>query len=298
MPTTMPSTIHRVGAGVALVAILASGTNVAAQSPGRLPDISPGVPVQLSYPQGETDVILRMATGGGYIPFTFLLTQAPEFTLYGDGTVIYRPAADPEGDGFPPFMQATMTPEQVNDLLVYALGPGGLADARPVYDHRQITDMPWTVFTIDTSAADKDVSVYALAMTQPEGPDADDYASFQALGELLSNFGAVVAKGGATDAGVYQPAAYRAALTPSSAADPAAIPWPWPDLTIDDFTTVGDYQDVLVAAITPEQASQVTTVPSGGVPSIPVLAPDGTAYTLSLRPMLPDETLESIAPTF
>ena len=130
----------------------------------------------VSHPTGTTDVVLRMDTAGGLVPLTYGLTQAPEFTLYGDGTVVFRPSADPEGDGFPPFVQATMTAEQMDVLLTYALGPGGLRDARDSYEHRQITDQATTVFSIDADDIDKSVAVYALGRTQPEGEDAAAYA--------------------------------------------------------------------------------------------------------------------------
>ncbi len=243
------------------------------------------------------DVVLRMDTGDGFVPTTYGWTEAPEFTLYGDGTVVFRPAADPEGNGFPPFIQAHMTPEQMTELLAYALGPGGLAQAHEVYNHNQITDMPWTVFTVDTGDVDKSVAVYALSMTQPEGPDASDYESFQALGETLSHFGEQVAKGQYADVRPYQPSEYRAFLTPATGPAADAIPWPWPGLTLADFEPYGDHEGVLIGGLTPEQTAQVTKVPSGGVPAIAILGPDGAPLTLTVRPLLPGEPLDPLAPT-
>ena len=72
----------------------------------------------------------------------------------------------------------------------------------------------------------------------------------------------------------------------------AAIAWPWPDLTLADFQRYGHAEGVLVGGLSPEQAAQVTIVPSGGVPSIPIHAPDGTTVILSLRPLLPGESVD------
>ena len=39
---------------------------------------------------GATDVLLRFDQGGGFVMPAFLATSAPIFTLYGDGTIIFR----------------------------------------------------------------------------------------------------------------------------------------------------------------------------------------------------------------
>jgi hypothetical protein len=249
----------------------------------------------ISHPTGATDVVLRMDTGGGLGPLRYGLTQAPEFTLYGDGTVVFRPSADPEGDGFPPFVQAMMTAEQMDVLLAYALGPGGLRDGRDWYEHRQITDQATTVFSVDADGVDKSVAVYALGWTQPEGEDSAAYAGFQALGVLLANFGEQIAQGHAQDPQSYRPAAYRAFLSPAPDPSVAAIAWPWPDLTLADFQPYGDAEGVIVGGLSPDQAAQVTIVPTGGVPSIPIHASDGATVILSLRPLLPGESVDPAA---
>ena len=67
--------------------------------------------------------------------------------------------------------------------------------------------------------------------------------------------------------------------------------WPWDDLTPADFTADPNDPSVRVAVLTPDQVAKVTAVPSGGVYSIPLQAPDGTFYNLALRPLLPGDTL-------
>jgi len=289
MLPAVPAPSRILCSALAVVAVLVGGALAGAQSPAA--SLVAGV----SHPTGGTDVVLRMDTAGGLIQPTYRLTQAPEFTLYGDGTVIFRPSADPAGDGLPPFVQATMSAEQMNVLLAYALGPGGLRDAREAYEHRQITDQPTTVFSIDADGVDKTVAVYALGATQSDAADAAAYAGFQALGSLLVDFGQQVAQGHAQDPHVYQPAEYRAFLSPAMDPSVVAIAWPWPDLTLDDFQPYAANEGVLVGGLSPEQAAQVTTVPSGGVPSIAIQAPDGTPLTLSLRPLLPGESVDPAA---
>jgi hypothetical protein len=283
----MGSTSRLLGPGLAVAAVLTWTSTAGAQSPAPVFDVS--------HPTGPTDVILRMDTAGGFVPLTYSLTQAPEFTLYGDGTVVFRPSADPEGDGLPPFVQATMTAEQMDVLLAYALGPGGLRGARDFYLHRQITDQATTVFSIDAGGVAKSVAVYALGRTQPEGEDAAAYQGFQALGVLLANFDEQVAQGHAQDPHLYQPTGYRAFLSPATDPTVPAIPWPWPDLTLDDFQPYAPAEGVLIGGLKPEQAAQVATIPSGGVLSVPIQTPDGTTVILSLRPLLPGEPVDPAA---
>ena len=71
-----------------------------------------------------------MESGGGFVPMEFLLTQAPQFTLYGDGTVIYKPtdtrASDPMGgQGMLPYQVGHLDEDGVQALLRFALGEGG-----------------------------------------------------------------------------------------------------------------------------------------------------------------------------
>ena len=258
-----------------------------AQSP------STGALGAIDHPTGPTDVVLSLETGGGFVPFGYFMTQAPTFVLYGDNSVIFRPSVDPEGTGFPPFVKATLSPEQVDALLTYALSVGRLADADAHYVEMSVSDAPTTVFTVNAGGVDKTVSVYALDIGEHTGPDAAMYSAFQDLAALLSTFETQVEKGQVLTAEPYQVESYRAVLSPSDLAQPDLIDWPFPDLTPADFEPMADNPNFLLGALTPEQLSAVTTVPSGGSPGIGVRSPDGTAaYTLQWRPLLPGEELQ------
>src|SRR5688572_4070572 len=101
-------------------------------SPGAtpLPTAIPASPSPVAgaieHPTGPAEVVLRMDQGGGHMIFGFALTQAPTFTLYGDGTFLLRPIEDPDrtefSQGFPRFLQGRMTEEYVQALLGLALG--------------------------------------------------------------------------------------------------------------------------------------------------------------------------------
>lgn len=282
----------------------AGGTSVD-QSGQPTPSSSPSVTVaptptaeptggtgEIDHPTEPTAIVLRMEEGGGFVPIEFNVTSTPQFTLYGDGTVIYRPAEQAQGGlGFPgpltPLQRATMTPAQVDELLRFALTQGRLADARAQYEDNTIADAPTTTFSIDAGGITKSVAVYALGIDNPQQQDRPERAGFLTLAEALRNFGAQVERGNATDAGRYEPESYRAILVESQPQG-ELLEWPWDDLTLDDFSADEEFSP-LNAIITKEQALVVHEEPFGGLMGILVEAPDGTPYSLNLRPLLPEE---------
>jgi len=70
-------------------------------SPGATPGVSPTPAVTagptvgaIDHKTGATDVILRLDEGGGFVPIDFLASQAPSFTLYGDGVIVFQPKVE------------------------------------------------------------------------------------------------------------------------------------------------------------------------------------------------------------
>ena len=118
--------------------------------------------------------------------------------------------------------------QQVEELLAFALGPGGLRDAKEQYYDPTVMDAPFTVFDIDVPGLTKQVSVYALGINE-QAPDAADRARLADLAEVLGSFDAQVAAGKATPEGDYHPDRYRGILTPASqSSSQPARPWPFP----------------------------------------------------------------------
>jgi hypothetical protein len=270
----------------------------ATPTPGGSPGSTPS-PTPTPAPSGAvghstdpTALILRAEQAGGFVPPGFFVTRTPQFSLYGDGTVIYQPPADPnaaESPGPPPLARAWLNGEQMDALLVFALNAGRLVDAMPQYLNPRVADAPSTVFRIATTPASKTVEVQALGLApDPTDPDAPVLAALGRLWDLLSNFGDQVRRGNATDAGLYVPAAYRGILG-AGVAPGQGIDWPWTDLTPDDFKASGA-TGLGLTVLTPAQASVLSASPWGGLYATPVFGPDRTPYTIALRPLLPDET--------
>ena len=123
-------------------------------------------------------MILRLEEGGGFVPIDFLASQAPSFTLYGDGVIVFQPKVEtfsqPDASGVVhgvPWRTAKLDEGQIQELLEFALGPGALGTARDSYFEPRIADAPNTIFTIDAGGVDKSVVISALS-DQAEGADA------------------------------------------------------------------------------------------------------------------------------
>ncbi len=240
--------------------------------------------------------MLRVEWGGGFVPPNTIVTDAPQFTLYGDGTAVFQPLPNNNGTDFnapkPPFLTGHMSEEAIQELLSYALNEGGLAGAKTNYDYPGIADAGTTMFWINAGDVDKTVSVYALYEGTNDGPDQTDREALYKLQTRLTNF-ETEARAGATDSVTkYDPSAYKVVLFDNMGGGPAdgvePIAWPWSDVQPSDFVKP-DESAWAMLSMSRDQVAKLTTVPNGGQLSIWVKAPDGSLVSFALRPWLPEE---------
>lgn len=272
----------------------ASPPTPASSTPSSAPSATP--PAGIEHATGSSDILLRYENGGGFVAPGFLATETPLFTLYGDGIVVFRnPAIDmPQAVGsvFPqnPLRTAKLSEDQIQDLLEFALGQGGLGVARANYENGMVADAPTATFTVNAGGLQKTVTVYALGMDVDPANSADGpaRAAFQRLADRLTDFD----QGGTIATDVYQPTAYRGILMDGQPA-PDSIAWPWTDLQPKDFAFPADQNAFQLGThvLTPAQVTATGVKdPEGGFQGLAVTSPDGTkVYNLSLRPLLPDE---------
>jgi hypothetical protein len=245
---------------------------------------------QISHPTGGADLVLQMEQGGGLMGWGFFITQAPSFSLYGDGTVIIQPSGAATrlvGAGLPPFRQARMSEEQVQALLRFALGQGRLLGARASYGQMGCADCGSTVFKINAADISKTISIDALGMAEVPA-DSADRAGFMALAETLGGFEARMDAGEMGEVTTYDPPVYRVVMLEAQPGQGEPIAWPWTDVAWEDFASV-EQGFQLEAVLTLEQVAQVVEVPSGGHNGIIVEAPNDKLWSLGVRPLLPDE---------
>jgi hypothetical protein len=263
-------------------------------SPAPSSSASPGAFGDIEHATGSTDVLLRYDQGGGFVMPSFLATKAPIFTLYGDGTVIFRNPADasppPIGNVFRQgmFRTAHLSEEQIQETLAMAIGEGRLGIAKRDYGSALVADASTALFTVNAGTLRKTVSVYALGIDTPDMADAIPRAAFQTLAERLAGFD----QDGSIKTDAYVPSKYRAILMDGGPGDPAAKPWPWKDVAPADFAVPADpnASQFPVHVLTAKQAAALGVEhPEGGFQGVTLVGPKGAFYSLSLRPLLPDE---------
>jgi hypothetical protein len=270
-----------------------SVTSGPSASPSTAPSTSPsepsGAPSGSPVPIGKVDhptdpnaVVLRVDHAGGFINPDVLLLGAPPFTLYGDNSVVFRPTTDPTGTGLPPFKRAQLSVDQVDALLTNALVRDHLKDAEEAYPGNP--DAGSTILSIDAGGVKKQVTFSASGPGTI--PTTDVLKGLSNLANTLTDFESQVKAGKVLSVETYQPPMYRAILRQGTSEKPTV--WPWTDLAIADFSASPD-NGQLMGELTAAQAAKVIAVPSGGALDVGLLAPNGTAYLLSLRPVLPGE---------
>lgn len=238
-------------------------------------------PDQIQHPTGPTDVVLRVGLEGGFVMMESLMGRVPLFTLYGDGRVLLVPVeADLDPIAAPVLREVRLPEAEVQELLAFALGDGGLAAAREDYAGMTI-DAPSTVFEINTGEVAKRVVVNGLSEDPAQGPDAAAYRTFANLLSTLRAIPTAADHEAAGDVAVL-------AQTELGPGAPAAAPWPWADLAPADFVQPADGSAVPFPThvLTPEQRAAA----GAGTGPLNLEGPDGKTYVVVIRPGLPEET--------
>jgi hypothetical protein len=255
---------------------------------------------RIDHPTGATTVILRLDEGGGLVPAGFFVTEAPAFSLYGDGTAIFRDPAAPPPPAIgsvvrgAPFQVVRLSEDEVQALLAFALGPGSLGIAREQYQ-LPVADAPTTTFTIVAGGRTRTVSVNGLSVGAPAGSDAAVLEALRSVRERLMGFGATV-----TGETAWLPDRYRGILMePYGDGDQPGSPiaWPWASILPTDFTTPSDPNAPRQWPTRVMTTAEVAALGVGGLEGgaqgfllrRPQGSPGGMPYEFAVRPLLPDE---------
>lgn len=282
------------------VALLAAacGSAGSASPPGSSAASAPPTSGGVDHPTGGTDVVLQLEEGGGFVPIEFRAGQAPVFTLFGDGRVVFQPAVtsfpEPGPDGVirnVRWRTAQLDTAQIEELLTFALGQGGLGAARDNYGNDMVADASTSVFTVNAGGLKKTVSVYALGIEDSNATDLIARRAFKTLADRLRDFD----RAGTIATDVYLPDDFRAVLVEREG-DPQAKPmaWPWPDLKLSDFkadingTGAEQFPHRTITAVDVLELG-LGDLP-GGAQGVTLTGPDSKVYSLVLRPLLPHET--------
>jgi hypothetical protein len=257
-------------------------------TPTTGPTPSPSAPTGFEHPTGARDIVLRFEESGGFVPIEFNATYAPSFTLYGDGTLVFKDpnATPPESNDTVvravPFMIVRLDEASIQALLEQALGPGGLAIATGPYDGGMVADIPTSTSTLSVGGKTEQVSVTGLSPDM-HPQNAAIVKQLAAFAEMLRTFGDKIA-----GEQPYIPAAYRGVLIEVDQPFGPVVAWPWTDITPDDFAG-GENELFKTRAMTPAEVEALGIDGiAGGMTGVSVQS-EGQVYTFSLRPLLPDE---------
>jgi hypothetical protein len=258
---------------------------------------SPTIEGAIAHPTGADEIVLRMEDAGGFTPPEWQAARLPYFTLYGDGRVVYQqttaevPARSDNVFVGVPLRTGVLDEQQIQDLLAYALGEGGLAIAKPEYHNNMVADAPTTTFTVSAEGDTKTVSVNALGFEGQPGPDSAVLAQLAELGERLRDFD----QGGSYPSDPYLAPAYRGVILEQQGVQGVTVrDWPWDDLEPSDFAMPADADALQMGThtLTPEQAAAVGVegFENGVASGVYLRAEDGAVYSLVIRPLLPADT--------
>jgi hypothetical protein len=285
---------------VSLAFVAAACGSAASPAPSGPPNLTPPPSIEgVDHPTGATDVVLQLEEGGGFVPMEFAASQAPQFTLYGDGRVVFQPTVDvfpePGPDGIIrgiPWRTAQLDAAQIEELLTFALGQGGLGAARDNYGNDMVADAGTSIFTVNAGGLNKTVSVYALGFDDANAADQIPRRAFKLLADRLRDFD----RRGTIATDPYVPTGYRGVLLEREG-EPQAKPiaWPWPTLKVSDFKADINAAGALQFPHRTMTADEVAALKldniQGGIQGITIAGPDGKTYTFVLRPLLPQETV-------
>lgn len=278
------------------VAAVMAGCAKATTAPGSGSPSSGGI----AHASGAGDLVLQVGNEGGFIAPSFTLTQIPQFSLFGDGSIL-TPGVEPAiypGSALPSIQRQVVAEAGIQAILQAAID-AGLKDG---IDHTDLggtgmADASTTVFTFVADGVTHTVKVYALGglSARPDGMSQAEFNARKALQDFLGSLGTLQTWLPAGSVGASQPfdaTGSRLLVSdyqPDAQLKEPAKAWPLgtPLASFGDSTSImgtrcgvvsgQDWTATLLPLVS--NANQLTPWTSGG-----------QRYAISFRPLLPNET--------
>ena len=149
----------------------------------------------IEHPTGADQLILRVETGGGFTAPEYQLRLIPEFSLYGDGSLI---TPGPQIEIYPPPALPSVQTQPISEdgvqAILQAAIDAGVDTDQDMTDmgSTMIADAPTTTFTITVNGVTNSFGVYALGIldgNRPEGMSKEEYDARQALSSFVQQLG-------------------------------------------------------------------------------------------------------------
>jgi hypothetical protein len=261
------------------------------------------------HPAGS-ELVVRIDWTGGFVPYESLFTSLPQFTLLGDGRVFVEgpQIAIYPGPALPNVQVRQLTEEGIQSILS-RIAETGLFTESSSWDAATqfIADANSTVFTVRADGREVVVDIYALGfLTDPvsdsldiTAAERDAHERLQRLeNDLLSLDTWIPADDWADDAWQgYIPDAMRLLVAniddrPPNPDDLGSEPMAWPSATPPDaFGTATDVHDVRCGVASGADA-ETWHAALGQANQLTPWSYDGHLYSVTARPLLPDEPLD------
>lgn len=249
----------------------------------------------LAHQTGENDLVLRIETGGGFLPREAYFTQIPQFSLYGDGRLIFTgpvPEIFP-GPALPNLREVRLSEEGMQRLLLEAERAGLLEPGRDL-GMPPVADAPSTTFTLVTGGGRVVTDAYGLGIESP-GDETLTPAQREARQKLmdfqvkLADLPALLQGEMSSDEEYVFPVVRILAQPASDEPDPSGLTPQVLEWPLADPATLGE----------PEDGGRLLVVTGEDLEKLrPLLAQANTLtrwksgeakYLLFPRPLLPDE---------
>lgn len=221
------------------------GTTPSTAAPSTEPGTNPTTvpsPSTTKPPSGAGGLVLRVQTGGGFVPVEFVFAEIPEFSAYADGRVIVTGPTTMEfpGAALPNLLAGTVPAAALKDAIA-AFKDAGVGRS-PDLGQPPVADAPTTKFTLVDGGRTITLDAYALGFDDAPTLSAAQKENRRRLGDLAER----MRKLGAAATGPYKASAVSVLVLPYAVPDvgaPAPQPAPgqatWP---LGDLGTGGKEQ--------------------------------------------------------
>jgi hypothetical protein len=278
---TFPGVLRPALAAAVVLGLAACGERGAAGTPS---------PTTSSAEPAAEGLVLRVESTGGFVSPSVIIGRLPLVSVYADGRVISEgPVIDIyPGPAVPNVQEQRIDRHAVQDLVDRALA-AGVAETSDL-GSPPVADATSTRFTVVRGSHTYVREAYALWEAPMEGPGLTEEQ--QAARTKLSDLVSAVTEPTASDGSVpYQPAAIAAIATPwvdpqDGLAQPD-VAWPGPPLPGEPSGGLPDRGCVTAVG---DQAQALLTAAASANTSTPWVTPDGSRWSVTFRPLLPDES--------
>ena len=240
----------------------------------------PGGDEPIEYLERPNAIIIQMLNVSGEPqPKIADRLTTPEFTLYGDGTLIFTQAGD---DGGTQLIEAELPKEAIEDLLAFIVGEGFLNFAYEHAGERGAIDATTTFLYVNTKEGVNSTSAYGLGA----GSLADSPEALRSIAEIAQRLiGLDPEAAGGRVVGPYQYGEIALFVQPLEMTD--AEPPAWPIAGVDLAGLAPPGSSVVRQVFTLAEAAELVEMLPAGAHGL--YREGDRLFAVGYRPLLPFE---------